>query len=179
MSLRRYLLAALLGLSCHTTAAQTDTDLCILEVTNNLHVHSLGLFYVGHWDGDSEYRLDNIGLREPEALVQVISPGQSIATKTSAKHAFHVRSSTFDFRAQIAVWRSQENERPFVIALRNLMTESSNQPMELKAGESSYIWIEPGQENLELSDELHPATLRNKHNEPVVTFRLAHVHGEL
>lgn len=139
----------------------------------------VGVFFVGN------ETLARLGEEEIdfEVLKEEISPQSPYASHNAQlHHAFVLRSSTFRFRIKVAVFANEaedEDVRPYVISFKNMAREDES-GVELKHGESGWVWIDAGLAVEHATDIGHNFILHDYNHNEMVTVSLDHaVHTEL
>ena len=111
------------------------------------------------WEGDSTAG-ENF-----EKLAAFLKPGASTVQATFHEHSFSLRSSDMKFRVRVTIHDTLRNDphaRGFRITFHNLNHDGKpGSAVELKHGNSGYIWIESGNEVTHTTDAHHHFILRD------------------
>lgn len=174
---------------CPSSAFRFFVDEKVSIIFENLGPSPLGIFYIGN---ETERRIYNAKTASPEqhpvldyeALTEVLYRGEFALHKTHFHHAFELRTSDFQFRTKVTVYKNFHKEiehLPYIIMFKNLMSETRDGIpafVELKHSNTGYVWIAPEDEIAHGSDDEHQFELRNANRESIVTMRLLHGHTE-
>lgn len=142
----------------------------ILEVRNDGY-DNFGVFFVG----DKQWDEPGVQL---ERLVAFVPQGQTIYQSTHFQHGFVVRTSNMEIRMKVVIDEGENEDYPFKISFFNL-SHDDNAAIELKHGESGYIWIDGGNFITHMTGTHHQFTINAFDKSPVVTFSLQHPSDEL
>merc|ERR1711865_274978 len=162
---------ALCSLIAMASAAQID-----LRVENPGDA-TLGMFWNGDMNHveakDYTFKVQDYYF---EQLVDSVPPASFVRHNTFDGHAFTVRSSDFFHRIRVRVASTGDKTRPWRLTFINLSNED---PVELKASDSSFVWIEPGQYVAHNTDTDHIFEIRNNKKVPVIRFSLTPLRDDL
>ena len=122
------------------------------------------------WEGD-EHAGENF-----EKLAAFLKPGSSTVQSTFHEHSFSLRSSDMKFRVRVTIHdtlRNDPHSRSFRITFHNLNHDGKpGSAVELKHGNSGYIWIESGNEVTHATNPHHHFTLRDSNKADIVDIML-------
>lgn len=116
--------------------------------------------------------------RDVEKLVKSLAPKEEFITPAKFGDVFEIRSPDMNFRAKIQAGFNTDTEsrklgHGYTLLVKNLSYEENGEPMELKAHDSGYQWLEPGGGEIEhRTSGGHVFTLRNKERKDVISITL-------
>ena len=121
-----------------------------------------------------------LGNGDAEHLISVLLPGAEASESLNPGSTFTLRSADFSSRVRVTFDLNAEEENneegtlPYTIKIVNLaMTDRAGaHPLELKHGDGGYIWIEPSEFVLHMTDVEHTFELNDPNHVPFVSVKI-------